>query len=160
MLLDIGHSSSHSYDFLLKVLSDFKNIDEKTMAHTLLQLSINHAGREDKNSRIVHNWFEANKDSNSALIKKEPDEKVTNQQWSIDNLARAFRELYPHLNWPKVFDAFGELDRYDVPDYVVEDGLDQRQFATLLQLFNKCKPQNIQFPLQALLTQQWKCPEL
>jgi hypothetical protein len=31
-------------------------------------------------------------------------------QWSIDNLARAFRELYSNLNWLKVFEALSELD--------------------------------------------------
>lgn len=35
--------------------------------------------------------------------------------WSVDNLARAFRELYSSLNWQKVFESFGELDEEDVP---------------------------------------------
>jgi hypothetical protein len=42
VLLDIGHSSSYMYEFLIKTLSEFKGIDEKTMALTILQLSINH----------------------------------------------------------------------------------------------------------------------
>ena len=42
VLLDIGHSSSYMYDFLVKILSDYKQIDEKGMAETILQLAINH----------------------------------------------------------------------------------------------------------------------
>jgi hypothetical protein len=30
--------------------------------------------------------------------------------WSIDNLARAFRELYSNLNWQKVFEALSEIE--------------------------------------------------
>ena len=30
--------------------------------------------------------------------------------WSIDNLARAFRELYSNLNWLKVFEALSEIE--------------------------------------------------
>ena len=29
--------------------------------------------------------------------------------WSVDNLARAFRELYSNLNWLKVFEALTEI---------------------------------------------------
>jgi hypothetical protein len=36
VLLDIGHSSSYMYEFLIKTLSEFKGIDEKTMALTIL----------------------------------------------------------------------------------------------------------------------------
>ena len=32
VLIDIGHTSSYMYDFLLKTLSEFKGIDEKVMA--------------------------------------------------------------------------------------------------------------------------------
>jgi len=42
LLIDIGHSSTYMYDYLLKTLSEFKQIDEKTMALTLIQLAINH----------------------------------------------------------------------------------------------------------------------
>jgi len=30
--------------------------------------------------------------------------------WSIDNLARVFRELYSNLHWAKVFDALSEIE--------------------------------------------------
>lgn len=55
--------------------------------------------------------------------------------WSIDNLARAFRELYSNLNWLKVFEALSE----------VEDNinLDSKVFGTFLAIFNKSKPQNL-----------------
>jgi hypothetical protein len=36
VLIDIGHSSSYMYDFLVKTLSEFKNIDEKVMAITIV----------------------------------------------------------------------------------------------------------------------------
>lgn len=35
--------------------------------------------------------------------------------WSVENLARAFRELYSYLNWNKVFDQLGELEDQDIP---------------------------------------------
>lgn len=35
--------------------------------------------------------------------------------WSIDNLARAFRELYSTLNWNKVFESFGEIEDHELP---------------------------------------------
>ena len=48
--------------------------------------------------------------------------------WSIENLARAFRELYSTLNWLKVFDCFGEIEELSLPQEVIENGLDQKQF--------------------------------
>lgn len=80
--------------------------------------------------------------------------------WSIDNLARAFRELYSTLNWHKVFESFGEINDQEIPPQVLEHGLDTKQFQTLMQLFNRSKPQNIMFPLQSLLSQQWKSSSL
>ena len=63
--------------------------------------------------------------------------------WSFDNLQRAFRELYSNLNWAKVFEALSEIE-----DDIV---LDQKAFATFLQLFNKSKPQNLAYPLHVIL---------
>lgn len=80
--------------------------------------------------------------------------------WSIDNLARAFRELYSNLSWQKVFESFGEIVDQDIPPDVLEHGLDTKQFQTLMQLFIRSKPQNIMFPLQSLLSQQWKSSAL
>jgi len=105
-----------------------------------LQLAINHQGKDDHISKIVYNTFESNKDGNPASIKKEPDDKKTQMSWSIDNLARAFRELYSTLNWNKVFESFGEIEDPEIPDHVLEYGLDAKQFQTLMQLFNKSKP--------------------
>jgi len=43
-LNDLGHFASYNYSYLLKVLEDFKDINERTMARTLINLSINHTG--------------------------------------------------------------------------------------------------------------------
>jgi hypothetical protein len=128
VLNDIGHTSSYMYDFLLKTLSEFKQIDEKIMALTILQLAINHQGKDDLNSKIVLNALESNKDGNSNSIKKEPEDKKTLMSWSIDNLARAFRELYSTLNWNNVFESFGEIEDTEIPQDVLENGLDSKQF--------------------------------
>jgi hypothetical protein len=40
--------------------------------------------------------------------------------WSVENLARAFWELYSYLNWNKVFEQLGELEDQDIPSYVFE----------------------------------------
>jgi hypothetical protein len=42
-------------------LQDFKDINEKTMANTILQLSLHNTGQDTIQSRIVLNAFEANK---------------------------------------------------------------------------------------------------
>ena len=115
MLIDIGHNSSYMYDYLLKTLSEFRGIDEKVMALTILQLAVHHQGKDDHISKIVYNTFESNKDGNSASIKKEPEDKKTQMSWSIDNLARAFRELYSTLNWHKVFESFGGISDQEIP---------------------------------------------
>lgn len=73
ILLDIGHNSTYMYDFLLKALSEFKSIDEKTMALTILHLAVNYNGQEDATSRLVYALYETNKDGNPAPLKKAPD---------------------------------------------------------------------------------------
>lgn len=109
LLIDLGHFSSYNYNYLLKILEDFKDINEKTMARTLLHLSINHTGFDDLVSRIAQNTFEANKKGDSTLLRKEVVDKKNQMTWSVDNLVRAFRELFTHLNWQKVFEALSEL---------------------------------------------------
>ncbi len=74
------------------------------MAQTILHLSMNYQGKDDYISKIVYNTFDSNINSNSASIKKEPEDKKTIMSWSVENLARAFRELYSNLNWHKVFE--------------------------------------------------------
>lgn len=91
----------------------------------------------------MYNTFESNKDGNSASIKKEPEDKKTQMSWSIDNLARAFRELYSNLSWLKVFESFGEILNEDIPAEVLVNGLETKQFQTLIQLYVRSKPQNI-----------------
>jgi hypothetical protein len=46
--------------------------------------------------------------------------------WSIENLARAFRELYASMNWNKVFDYFGEITDSEVS--LPPSGLSPSQF--------------------------------
>jgi hypothetical protein len=52
--------------------------------------------------------------------------------WSVDNLARAFRELYSNLNWTRVFEALSEIED--------DLTLDSKAFTTFLAIFNKSKP--------------------
>lgn len=110
LLIDLGHFSSYNYNYLLKALEDFKDINEKTMAKTLLHLSENHIGVEDLHSRVVYSTFEACKKGETSGLNKEPSNKTTQMGWSIDNLARAFRELYSNLNWSKVFESISEIE--------------------------------------------------
>jgi hypothetical protein len=72
-------------------------------------LSIHNQGKDDQISKIIYNSFESNKLGQSNSLKKEPADKKTAMSWSVENLARAFRELYSSLNWNKVFDCFGEI---------------------------------------------------
>ena len=133
-------------------LSDFKDINEKTMAKTLLYLSLNHTGTDDLTARIVYNTFEANKKGDTQSLNKDPNDKKTQMSWSIDNLARAFRELYSNLNWLKVFEALSEIQ-----DNIE---LDNKGFTTFLSIFNKSKPQNLQYPLHIMIDLVWASPLL
>jgi hypothetical protein len=144
LLLDLGHLSSYNYNLLLKTLEDFKDISERTMARTLLQLSLNHTGTDDLNTRILMNTFEANKKSDSSILRKDLADKKNQMTWSVDNLVRAFRELYSHLQWGKVFEALAEIRD--------EVALDVKAFTMFLQLTNKSKPQNLPFPLTLILS--------
>lgn len=127
VLIDLGPHSTQSYDFLLKTLSEFKQVDELTMAKMLVQLAFNNDSKEDHISKILSNSFESNKDGNPDKIKKEPDDKkgapVT---WSLENLQRVFKELYPSLSWNKVFDSFSKIEDEDLPEVLLEKGFDQK----------------------------------
>ena len=152
ILNDLGHYCTYNYNFLLKTLEEFKDINEKTMARTLLHLSINHSGMDDHYSRLVTVTLEANKKGDSSGLKKDVGEKKTPVTWSVDNLARAFRELYSHLSWSKVFEALS-----DIEDDIT---LDAKAFGTFLQIFNKSKPQNFAYPLNLILSSEWSNPSL
>ena len=145
--MDLGHFSSYNYNQLLKSLEDFKDINENTMARTLLHLSLNHTGPDDYNSKIAQAVFESCKKGDTSGLSKEQSDKKSTMGWSIDNLGRVFRELYSTLNWTKVFEALTEIE-----DEII---LDQKAFATFLNLFNKAKPQNLQYPLPVLLNNEW-----
>lgn len=106
-LIDLGPHSTQSYDYLLKTLGEFKQMDELTMAKMLVQLAFNNESKEDHISKILSNSFESNKDGNPDKIKKEPDDKKgAPLSWSLENLHKVFKELYSNLNWGKVFESF------------------------------------------------------
>lgn len=44
VLLDLGHFVSYNYQQLIMALQDFKDINERTMASMILQLSLNNTG--------------------------------------------------------------------------------------------------------------------
>lgn len=117
VLIEIGHYCTYNYSYLLKVLEEFKDMNELRMAKTLLHLSQNHVGTEDQLTRIVYSTYEACKKGDSSGLNKEPNDKKTSMTWSVDNLARAFRELYSNLNWPKVFEALSEVSDDITLDY-------------------------------------------
>jgi hypothetical protein len=58
-------------------LQDFKDINEKTMAKTLIQLSLNHTGCDDQTSKVLYKAFEANKKGDSTCLNEEPGDKKT-----------------------------------------------------------------------------------
>ena len=109
ILIDLGHYSSYNYNFLVKTLEDFKDITERTMAKTILYLALNHTGNDDQVSRIAMSTLEANKKGDSSILRKEMPDKKTSMSWSVDNLCRAFREVYSYLNWHKVIEALSEI---------------------------------------------------
>ena len=110
----------------MKVLSDFKNMEEKKMALTLLHISANQAAKVDSISKIVHYAFEANKDGTNSA-KKDSDDKKQGMQWNVDVLARGFRESCPTLNWNSVFDSLGSVVAEEIPS-ALEGGMDAKQF--------------------------------
>ena len=113
VLLDLGHMTTYNYDELLYVLAEFKNISAEMMASTLIKLANNYQGIDDRESRHVRTIFESCKKGDNTYLNKDAGDKKTNPTWSIDNLARAFRELYSHLNWVKVFEALDSLNPRD-----------------------------------------------
>ena len=46
VLLDLGHYCSFDYQVLSMALQDFKDINERTMANTILHLALNHTGQD------------------------------------------------------------------------------------------------------------------
>jgi hypothetical protein len=102
------------------------------MAVMLVQLAVNNESKEDHISKILINTFESNKDGCPDKIKKEPDDKKgALLTWSLENLHKVFKELYPSLNWNKVFENFGKIEDDDLPESLLEKGFEQRQFLML-----------------------------
>jgi hypothetical protein len=67
--------------------------------------------------------------------------------WSVDCLARAFRECYAGLNWFKVFESLANIKESDIQLEKHGVFLDQKGLVMLTGLYSKCKPQNLPFPL-------------
>jgi hypothetical protein len=49
-------------------------------------------------------------------LNKEIGHKKNTVSWSIDCLARAFREMYSTLNWFKVFEALSNINDADIKE--------------------------------------------
>ena len=77
VLIDLGHYSTYNHTYLLKVLEEFKDMNELRMAKTLLYLSQNHSGTEDQLTRIAYSTYEACKKGDSSGLNKEPNDKKT-----------------------------------------------------------------------------------
>ena len=60
------------------------------------------------------------------------------------------------MNWLKVFESFSELDE----EIDVGISLDQKAYETLIQIFNKSKPSNLQISSALLLEKEWTSPQL
>ena len=121
MLMDLGHVSNNSnYQLLTMVLQDFKDINESTMANTILHLAINNSGEEPCQTRIAVNAFKANKTGDA--LKEKSIDKTETIQWQADpnHYARAFRENFSSLNWSRVFESFSELDTEIEPDFKMD----------------------------------------
>jgi hypothetical protein len=158
IFLDLGHYCSFDYQILQQALQDFKDIDERTIANTILQLAINHTGQDMYANRLVSALFKSNKTGDVSIAKKEPSDKSTTLQWHTDsgNFPRAFRENFSNLNFIKVFESFGELD-HEISSNIK---LESKAYLTLMQIFNKSKPQNLQVPVGLILERTWKNPSL
>ena len=138
-------------------LQDFRNINEYTMANTLLHLAVYNVGTEDLQQRIVFNLFEANKLGDATNLKKEPSDKNSQVQWHVGHFSRAFRENFSNLNWLAVFESFADLPSSCLKP---EEKLTLKAQGILLQIFNKSKPQNLAVPISVLLEQKWRSPNL
>jgi len=110
LMMDLGHFSSNNFQTFNMALGDFKDINEHTMAKTILMLALNHTGEKDLGSEISCIIFEANKKCDASIIsRKEPSEKKSTSSWNVDNFSRAFRENYSNLSWQRVFEEFSML---------------------------------------------------
>lgn len=97
------------------------------MALFLLNLSVKHMGTEDADTRIAQYSFEFSKKGEPAQLNKDPGSKKALGGWGIDNIARAFRELYSNLNWFKVFEALSQIENCEF-----DEELDQKSIHFLV----------------------------
>ena len=138
-------------------MQDFKDINERTLANTFLQLALNHTGQDAYESKVATSIYKVNKSGDMQLLRKEPNDKITTLSWQSDigQFAKAFKENFSHLNWYKIFEQFSELGSELAPN----TQLDKKGYLTLMQLYNKSKPPGIYTPLNLILD-KWKSPQL
>ena len=74
VLQDLGYYSTFDYQVLTMALQDFKDINERTMAHTILRLALNNSGEESAATKIAFNAFKSNKTGDP--LKKEGIDKT------------------------------------------------------------------------------------
>ena len=100
---DLGQFSTYQFNNITMALADFQNIKESKMTLFLLNLCCNNEGYDDQNTRTSVATFEAQKKNDMTLLNRDQGNKRTQVNWSDDTIARAFRELYSHMNWNNVF---------------------------------------------------------
>lgn len=71
---DLGYYSTFDYQVLTMILQDFKDINERTMANTILHLALKKSGEEGAPTKIAFNAFKSNKTGDP--LKKEPIDKT------------------------------------------------------------------------------------
>ena len=100
VLIEIGHYCTYNYPYLLKVLEEFKDMNELRMAKNIASFVLKSYWKQKINSLELFTILLklVRKATLLVLIKSQMTRK-TSMTWSIDNLARAFRELYSNLNW-------------------------------------------------------------
>ncbi len=153
VIMEIGVVSSYNYNLLIQELIDFQHCGDKALARTLIKLAEYHSGLDDATGRIVASAFECNKNGDMNLLNKDPGDKKNYCVLSIDNISRAFREIFSHYNWMKVFETIEELE-----DNIT---LNPKQFKTFISLFTELKPKNIAFPLNVVFEKGvWASPTL
>ena len=75
--------------------------------------------------------------------------------WCLENIYRAFREVFTNLEWDKVFEALDvkPLHEGDITDKY--EFKDLEAFELFFTILNECKPKNMVIPIDQLVTQLW-----
>ncbi len=128
------------------------------MARTLVMIANNPRGvTDDHASRLAHlNYQYLQEGKRSMLDKEDLEEKNKPVSWLIENLCRAFREVFTNLKWNKVFESL------DVHSISSEEDTDQycirsfHAFQVFWKLFSGCKPKNLAFNFDFLINREWR----